>query len=98
MVTYFSGYRSGRGQKEVIEMETKLKERSKGNGPFGMIKNFEVLFQRANRKFSVKASEVATASFTPYEKSEVHKANMLEIEFRRSQALAEAQRQGLRGR
>jgi hypothetical protein len=98
MATYFSGYRSIQEQKEVIEMETKLKERMKGNGLFGMIKNAGGLYQRITKKFSVKDSEVATTSFTPYEISEVHKANMLEVEFRRSQALAEAQRQSLRGR
>ncbi|MDH5390308.1 MAG: hypothetical protein OEX10_04060 [Candidatus Bathyarchaeota archaeon] len=79
-------------------METKLKERLKVNSLFGMIKNVEVLYQRIAKKFSVKASEVAIASFTPYEISEVHKANMLEIEFRRSQALEEARRQNLRPR
>ena len=79
-------------------METKLKERMKGNGLFGMIKNVEVLYQRISKKFSVKASEVASTSFTPYEISEAQKANMLEIELRRSQAFAEAQRQSLRAR
>ena len=79
-------------------METKLKERMKGNGLFGMIKNVEVLYQRITKKFSVKTSEVAATSFTPYEISEVQTANMLEVELRRSQALAEAQRQGLCGR
>jgi hypothetical protein len=98
MATYFSCYRSIPEQKEVIEMETKLKERMKGNGLFGTIKNFEVLYQRVTKKFSVKSSEVAMTSFTPYEISEAQKANMLEVELRRSQALAEAQRQGLRGR
>ena len=77
-------------------METKLKERMKGNGLFGTIKNFEVLYQRVTKKFSVKTSEVATAGFTTYKTSEIHKFNMLEIELRRAQALAEAQRQGLR--
>lgn len=82
-------------RKEVIEMETKVKEKLKGNGLFGMIKNVEVLYQRITKKFSVKASEVAATSFTPYEISEAQKAHMLEVELRRSQALAEAQRQNL---
>lgn len=78
--------------KEVIEMETKLKERLMGNGLFGMIKNVEVLYQRVTKKILVKASGVATTSSTPYEISEAHKAHMLEVEYKRSQALAEAHR------
>jgi len=77
-------------------METKLKERLKGNGLFRMIKNAEALYQRVTKKISVKASGVARTSFTPYEISEMHKAHMLEVEFKRSYALAEAQRQKLR--
>jgi hypothetical protein len=98
MATYFSRYRSIQEQKEVIEMETKLKERMKGNGLFGTIKNFEVLYQRITKKISIKPSEVAIASSTPYETSEAHNAHMLEVEFRRSQALEEARRQNLRPR
>ncbi|MDH5690692.1 MAG: hypothetical protein OEY81_04630 [Candidatus Bathyarchaeota archaeon] len=79
-------------------METKLKEKLIGNGIFGMIKNVEVLYQRITKKFSVKASEVAPTNFTPYEISEVYKAHIVGVEFSRSQALAEAQRQSLRGR
>lgn len=79
-------------------METKLEERLRGNGLFGMIKNVEVLCQRIAKKFSVKASEVAATSFTPYEISEAKKTHMLEVELGRSQALAEAQRQSLRVR
>ncbi len=79
-------------------METKLKERLKGNGLFGTIKNVKALSQRVTKKISVKASGVATASSTPYEASEAHKAHMLEAEVKRSQGLAEAQRQNLRGR
>jgi len=95
MATYFSGYRSIQEQKEVIEMETKLEERMKGNGLFGIIKNAGGLYQRIAKKFSVKASEVAATSFTPYEISAAQKAHMLEVELRRSQALVEAQRQNL---
>ncbi len=87
-----------RAQKEEIKMETKLKERLKVNSLFGMIKNVEVLYQRIIKKFSVEASEVVATSFTPYEISEARKANMLEIELRRSQALEEARRQNLRPR
>jgi uracil phosphoribosyltransferase len=79
-------------------METKLKERMRGNGLFGMNKNFEVLYQRATKKISVKTSEVATPSFTPYEISELQKAHIVGVELRRSQALAEAQRHNIRGR
>jgi hypothetical protein len=79
-------------------METKLEERLRGNGLFGMIKNVEVLYQRITKKFSVKASEVARTSFTPYEISEAQKAHVVGVELRRSQALAEAQRQNLRSR
>ena len=79
-------------------MGTKLKERLKGNGLFGMIKNVEALYQRVTKKISVKASGVATASSTPYETSEAYKAHMLEVELKRSQALAEARRQNLRPR
>jgi len=79
-------------------METKLKEKLKGNSLFGMIKNVEVLYQRVAKKISMKASEVAIASSTSYETSEAYKAHMLEVEFRRSQALTEARRQNLRPR
>jgi hypothetical protein len=85
-------------RKEVIEMETKVKEKLKGNGLFGMIKNVEVLYQRVTKKISTKASGVAIASSTPYETSEAHNAHMLEVEFRRSQALEEACCQNLRPR
>lgn len=54
--------------------------------------------QNIARKFSVKASRVAVASFTPYEISEAGKAHILEAETKRSQALAEALRQNLLGR
>ena len=77
-------------------METKFEERLRGNGLFGMIKNVGVRCQRIAKKFSVKTSEVAAISLTPYEISEAQKAHMLEVELRRSQALAEAQRQSLR--
>ena len=77
-------------------METKLKERLKGNGLFGMIENIETIYQRITKKISVKTSGAPTA--TPYEVSEVHKAHMLEVELKRSQALAEAHRQNLRPR
>jgi hypothetical protein len=76
-------------------METKLEERLRGNGLFGMIKNVEVLCQGIAKKFSVKASKVAATSLTPYEISETQKTHMLEVELRRSQALAEAQRHSL---
>ena len=79
-------------------MEIKLKERLKGNGLFGMIKNIEVLYQRVTKKISMKTSEVAIASSTSYETSEAYKAHMMEVEFKRSQALAEARRQNLRPR
>ncbi|MFX1554961.1 MAG: hypothetical protein ACFFBV_13620 [Promethearchaeota archaeon] len=77
-------------------METNLKEKLKGNGLFGMIKNAGALYQRVTKKISVKASGVTTTSYTPYEISEVHKAHMLEVELKRSQALEEARRQNLR--
>ena len=76
-------------------METKLEEGLRGNGLFGTIKNVEVLCQRIAKKFSVKASEVAATSLTPYGISEAQKTHMLEVELKRSQALAEAQRQSL---
>lgn len=79
-------------------METKVKERLKGNGLFGVIKNVEVLYQRATKKISTKASEVAIASSTPYETSEAHKTHMLKVGFRRSQSLEEARRQNLHPR
>lgn len=79
-------------------METNLKERLKGNGISGMIKNIEVLYKRVTKKISIKTSEVAIASSTPYETSEAHKAHMLEVEFRQSQSLEEARRQNLRPR
>jgi len=78
-------------------METKLKERLTGNGITGMIKNVEVLYQRITKKFSVKASDVAAASFTPYETTKASKANIVEVERNWSQTLAEARRQNLRG-
>ena len=85
--------------KEVIEMETKLKERMKGNGLFGRIKNAEALYQRVTKKISIKTSKVAIASSTPYEASEAHKVHMLEVELKRSQALhACMHRQNLRSR
>ena len=97
---FLSLYKRLRAQatKEVIEMEMKLKEKLKGNGLFGMIKNVEVLYQRVTKKISIRTSEIAIASPTPYETSEAHKAHMLEVEFRRSQALTEARRQNLRPR
>ncbi len=79
-------------------METKLREKLKVNSLFGMIKNVEVLYQRVTKKISMKASEVAIGSSTLYETSEAHKAHMLEVEFKRSQALTEARRQILRPR
>jgi uncharacterized protein HemY len=79
-------------------METKLRERLKGNGLTGMIKNVEGIYQRVTKKISMRASEAATASPVPYETSEAHKAHMLEVEFRRSQALADARRQNLHPR
>ncbi|MCZ2856801.1 MAG: hypothetical protein O2U62_06880 [Candidatus Bathyarchaeota archaeon] len=79
-------------------METKLKDRLKENGIFGMIKNVEALYQRVTKKIAVKASEVGMANSTSYEMPEVHKAHMLEVELKRSQALAEARRQNLRPR
>ena len=79
-------------------MEAKLKERSKGNGLFGRIKNIEAFYQKVTKKISMKAPEVANLSYAPYETSEGHKAHIAEVELRRSQALAEAQRQNLRGR
>jgi hypothetical protein len=98
MATYFSRYRSSQEQKKVIEMETKMKERLKGNGQFGMLRKVEALYQRVTKKLSVKASEVATTSSTPYEISKVYKTHTMAVELRRSQALTAAQRQNLRGR
>jgi hypothetical protein len=82
----------------VIEMETKLKKRLKGNSPLGVIKNVEAFSQRVAKKISVRVSGATTMSSTPYEMSGGHKAHIAEVELRRSQALAAAQRQNLRGR
>jgi len=73
-------------------MEVKLKERLRGHGPYGMIKNVEVMYQRISKMFSAKAPGATVAGSIPYEVSEACKAQMLEFERKRSQALAEAQR------
>ena len=79
-------------------METKMKDRLHENSLYGIIKNIGTIYQRITKKFSAKASGVATTNFTPYEASEAFKTNMVSVEFRRAQALAEAKRQNLRGR
>ncbi len=98
MATYFSCYTSGQEQKEVIEMEVKLKEKLQKNGLYGMIKDAEAIYQKIAKKLSVKASVVSAASPTPYEISEAHKAHQLEVERKRSQALEETQRRTFRAR
>jgi len=98
MATYFYSHTSGQEQKEVIEMEVKLKEKLQGKGLYGMVKNVEAFYQRITKKISVKASVVTAASPTPYEISEAQKAHQLEVERKRSQALEEAQRRTFRAR
>lgn len=77
-------------------METKFKERLTGNSLFGIIKNAKGFYQRITKKFSLKASEVGIANFTHYDRPEVHKFHILEVEVRRAKALAEARRYSLR--
>jgi antirestriction protein ArdC len=77
-------------------MEIKFKNRLKGSGLYGMIKNAEVIYQRVTSRFTAKLSEGTVASFTPYEASEAERAHLFEVERKRSQASAEAYRQNPR--
>lgn len=78
-------------------METKLKEKAKKNSLFGTIKNIDPLYRRITKKFFVKTSDVAAASSAPHGATKALKANMLIVECKRSQTLADARRQNLRG-
>ena len=77
-------------------METKLKERLKGNGLYGAFKDLKTAYQKMS-KLSVKPTVVIVAAFTPYETSKAHRTHMLEVECNRAHASAEAYRQTLRG-
>jgi len=77
-------------------MEIRFKDRLKRIGLYGPIKNFEGIYQRVTNRLSVKASGATVASFTPYEVSNAHKAVMLELERKRSQASAETYHQNPR--
>ena len=79
-------------------METKMKDRLHETSLYGIMKNIETFYQRIAGKFSAKVSGVATTDSAPYEASKAFKANMVNVEFRRAQTLAETQRQNLRGR
>jgi len=72
-------------------MEVKLKERLQESGPYGIIKNVEALYQRIVRRFSVRAPEAAVVSSTPYD-TKAYEGQMVEVDLKISQALAEAQR------
>jgi len=80
----------------VIDLEMKLKDKLKGSGLYGTMKNVGAIYQRVTDKLSVKTSGVAVASSTPYEVSEAHKVHMLELERKRSQISTEAYRQNPR--
>ena len=73
-----------------------FKERLMGKSLFGMIKNAKGFCQGITKKFSLKASEVDIANFANYDRPEVHKFHILEVEVRRAQALAVAQSYSLR--
>jgi hypothetical protein len=76
-------------------MEVK-KIRAHANNLFGMIKNARTFHQKTTKKLSLKAPKIEFANLTLYERPEVHKSHMVEVELIRAQALAEAQRLSLR--
>jgi len=91
MATYFSGYRSSREQNEVFEMEVRIKDRLRGHGLHGIIKNSGAIFQRMLTRFSTKTPEIAPGECS-YETSETYKSQVLKAEHRISQAWADAER------
>jgi hypothetical protein len=66
--------------------------RERANNLFGIIKNAGTVYQKITKKLSLKASRVEFANSTFYERLEVHKSHMLQVEVRRVQAIAEVQR------
>lgn len=77
-------------------MEIRVRDRLKGSGLYGMIKNAEAAYQRATSRFTAKVSGGSVASFAPHEVAEAQRAHLLEAELKRSQASAEAYRQNPR--
>jgi hypothetical protein len=63
---------------------------------FGIIKNAGIFYNKITKKLSLKASGVEFANSTFYERPELQKSYMLQVEFRRDQAIAEVQRQSPR--
>jgi hypothetical protein len=94
--TYFYSDITGQEQNEVIGMETKFREKLRGNGLYGLVKDLKAAYQKVP-KLSVKASGATVAASAPYETSKAHKTLMLEFECNRAQAVAEANRQTFRG-
>jgi len=76
-------------------MEIKFKDRLKGTGLYGMIKNAEAVYQRVTSKFAA-VSGGTVAGFAPHEAAEAERAHLLEVERKRSQGSAEAYRQNPR--
>jgi hypothetical protein len=66
--------------------------RERANNLFGIIKNAGTVYQKITKKFSFKASRVEFTNSTFYERREVHKSHMLQVELRRVQTIAEVQR------
>jgi hypothetical protein len=66
------------------------------NNLSGIAKNAGAFYQKLTKILSLKASEVEIADYTFYEKPEVHKSHLLQVELRRAQVISEFQRQSLR--
>jgi hypothetical protein len=58
---------------------------------FRIIKNAGTVYQKITEKFLLKASKIEFANSTFYERPEVQKSHMLQVELRRVQAIAEVQ-------
>lgn len=75
-------------------METKLKERLHRISQLGLVKDIQSFRRRVAGIIVENASETEP-NFAAYEASEAYKAEMAEIEIKKSAALSEARRQYL---
>lgn len=74
-------------------MEIKMKDKLLLNGRFGAIRKIEALYQRISNKFYVKrGASLRDLEPMHYEFTQQCKADALEFELRKAQAMAEAQR------
>ena len=70
-------------------MELQLKDRLLRRGRFEIISNIEKTVLKITRRFSSRSSDLTNIGLIPYETTKEYRTNMIELEYKKAQALAE---------